>query len=110
MAISNYTPDGVVLAAIAAPVGAAVGASTKRVVTAAALVNTTAAAVSASVYVVPAGGAPGAATALINARVIAPNETYFCPELINQGISEGGTVQALGAGLTFKYSAKDIIG
>lgn len=109
MAIKNYVYEGGVLAAAAAIQGAAVDALTKRVVTAAALVNTTAGAVAATVYLVPNGAAAGAANCLISARTLAPGETYFCPELINQGLNAGGTVQALGAGLTFKYSAKDII-
>jgi hypothetical protein len=79
------------------------------VITAAALVNTTAAAIAATVYLAPSGVAPGPANALISARSIAPGETYFCPELVGQGINAGGSVQALGAGLSFKYSAKDIV-
>lgn len=110
MAIQNYLPDGVVLAAAAAVVGAPVPANTRRVIVAASLVNSTAVAVPASVYLAPDANVPTAASLLISGRVLAPGETYFCPELINQGTNAGGTVQALGAGLTFKYSAKDIIG
>jgi uncharacterized membrane protein YjjB (DUF3815 family) len=108
MAIKNYIYEGGVLTAAATVQGAAVGTLTKRVITAAALVNTTGAAVAATVYLVPSGGAVGAANALISARTINPGETYFCPELVNQGINEGGSVQALGLGLTFRYAAKDI--
>jgi hypothetical protein len=108
MAIQSYVFDGAVLAAGAAPQGTAVGALTRRVITAAALVNSTAGAVAATVNLVPSGGAAGAGNVLISARPIAPGETYFCPELIGQGLNAGGTVQALGAGLTFKYAAKDI--
>lgn len=109
MTIRSYVYDGGVLTAAAAIQGSAVGALTTRVITAAALVNTTATAVSASLYLVPSAGAAGAANCLVSARPIGPGETYFCPELVNQGINAGGTVQALGAGLSFKYSAKDII-
>lgn len=108
MATSSYVHEGSVLTAAAAVQGAAVGTLTKRVIAAAALVNTTGAAVAASVYLVPGGGAPAAANCLISARTIAPGETYFCPELINQGLNAGGTVQALGAGLTFRYAGRDI--
>lgn len=108
MSIRSYVHDGAVLTAAATVQGAEVGALTTRVITAAALVNTTAAAVAATVYLVPKDGAPGAANALISARAIGPGETYFCPELINQGLNAGGTVQALGAGVSFKYAAKDI--
>lgn len=109
MAISSYVYEGGVLAAAAAVQGDPVGTLTQRVITAAALVNTTAAAVQASVYLVPSGGAAAAANCLISARTIAPGETYFCPELINQGLRAGGSVQASGAGLTFRYAGRDII-
>lgn len=109
MTIQNYIFDGALLTAAAAVQGAAVGTATKRVITSAALVNTTAATVQATVYLVPSGGAAGAANTLISARGIAPGETYPCLELVNQGLNSGGTVQALGLGLTFKYTAKDII-
>lgn len=109
MAIQNYVHEGAVLTAAATVQGVAVGTLTKRVITAAALINTTAAAVSATVHLVPKAGQPGAANCLISARSIAPGETYFCPELINQGLNDGGTVQALGLGLTFRYAARDII-
>lgn len=108
MSVSFYQSEGVVLGAAAAVIGSITPASTKRVIVSAFLVNTTAAPVDASVYLVPAGGAPAAATIAISTRTIAPKETYFCPELINQGIGQGGSVQALGTGLTFRYSARDI--
>lgn len=110
MAIQSYVHEGTVLAAAAAVVGDPVGSLTQRVLTAAALINTTAAAVAASVYLVPSGGNAGAANCLISARTIAPGETYFCPELINQGLRAGGTVQASGAGLTMRFAGRDIIG
>lgn len=107
MAISNYIYDGGTLAAAAAVQGAAVPDLTKRVIRAAAIVNTTAAPIAATVYLVPKDAAAGAANAIISARTIAAGETYPCPELVNQGLNAGGTVQALGNGLTFKYAATD---
>lgn len=109
MAIQNYVHEGAVLGADTQVEGAVVGNLTKRIITAAALINTTGAAVAASVWLVPSGGNPGAANCLISARSIAPGETYFCPELINQGLNQGGSVQATGAGLTFRYAARDIV-
>lgn len=108
MSIQNYVHDGSALAAAAAVQGIAVPALTKRIIRAATLCNSTAAAIAASVYLVPAGGNPDASNILISARTIAPGESYFCPELVNQGLNPGGSVQALGAGLTFKYTANDI--
>jgi hypothetical protein len=109
MAIQNYVHEGSVLTGDLTIQGEAVGTLTKRILTAAALVNTTAAAIPATVHLVPKGGVIGPATCLISARTIAAGETYFCPELINQGLKEGGTVQALGAGLTFRHAGRDIV-
>jgi hypothetical protein len=108
MSIQNYIHDGSTLAGAAAVQGIAVPALTKRVIRAATLCNSSAAAVAASVYLVPSGGNPDATNIMISARTIAPGESYPCPELVNQGLNAGGSVQALGAGLTFKYSATDI--
>jgi hypothetical protein len=109
MAIQNYIFDGGVLAAAAAVQGTAVPDLTKRVIRAATLTNTTGAAVAATVYLVPSAGAPAAGNTLISARTLAPGESYPCPELINQGLNAGGSVQALGLGVTFKYTATDFI-
>jgi hypothetical protein len=109
MSVRSYIYDGGVLTNAVTQQGATVGDLTTRVITAAALVNTTGAAIAATVYLAPAApAAPGASNALISGRVIAPGETYFCPELINQGVNAGGTIQAVGSGLSFKYAAKDI--
>lgn len=108
MTVSYYQSEGVVLGAAAAVVGAAVPTSTKRVIVSADLVNTTAAPIDATIYMVPTAGAAAAANCVIQARTIAPKETYLCPELINQGMGAGGTVQGLGNGLSFRYSARDI--
>lgn len=107
MSIQNYVHDGSTLAAAVAPQGTVVPALTKRIIRAATICNSTAAPVAASVYLVPPGGAPDATNVMISARAISPGESYPCPELVNQGVNPGGVVQALGAGLTFKYTATD---
>lgn len=109
MTIQNYVHDGGTLAAAAAVQGAAVPALTKRIIRAATLCNSTAAAVAASIWLVPPGGNPDATNIMVSLRPIAPGESYPCPEVVNQGLNAGGSVQALGAGLTFKYSAVDIL-
>jgi hypothetical protein len=53
MSIQNYIHDGSILAAAAAVQGVAVPALTKRIMRAATICNTTAAAVAASVWLVP---------------------------------------------------------
>lgn len=109
MVIQNYIYDGGTLTAAPTVQGTVVPDLTKRIMRAAALVNTTAAAISATVFMVPPGGAPDAAHTLISARPIAPGETYPCPELVNQGLNAGGSVQAQGVGLTFKYTATEFV-
>jgi hypothetical protein len=108
MTIQNYVHDGSTLAAAAAIQGAAVPGLTKRIIRAATLCNSTGAPVAATVYLVPAGGNPDATNVMISARTISPGESYPCPELVNQGLNAGGSVQALGTGLTFKHTAVDI--
>lgn len=108
MAVNTFTFDGAVLAGAVAKYGGDVPALTKRVITAASLVNTTGAPIAATVHLAPASG-QATSNMLISARPIAAGETYTCPELINQGVPEGGAVWALGAGLTFKYTAKDVV-
>lgn len=108
MSIQNYIHDGSTLAAAATVQGVAVPALTKRIICAATICNGTGAPIAASVYLVPPGGNPDATNIMISARAIAAGESYPCPELVRQGLNQGGSVQALGAGLTFKYAANDI--
>jgi hypothetical protein len=107
MSIQNYVHDGSTLAAAAAVQGAAVPALTKRIIRAATLCNSTAGPVAASVYLVPGGGNPDVTNVMISARTLAAGESYPCPELVGQGLNALGSVQALGAGLTFKFSGTD---
>lgn len=106
MAVTPYIYDGAVLTAVATQQGTTVPALTKRIIKAATLVNTTAAPVAGTVNIV----APDATVIPhIPARPIAAGESYPCPELIGKGINPGGLVQALGAGLTFSYTATDFV-
>lgn len=109
MAISLYAFDGGALTGTAVTQGAVVGASTKRLIIGAVLCNTTGAPIAATVYLVPSGGTAGATNTYISAKAIAAGESYPCPELINMGLNAGGFIQALGNGLTFKYTAQDIV-
>lgn len=109
MAVTPYTPVAQVLTGTNDLQGAAVPTSTKRVIKAATVTNTTAAPVPFSAFIVPNGGAAGAGNCMVSARAIAAGESYPCPELINQGIDAGGFVAASGVGLTFKYTATDFV-
>lgn len=109
MTIQNYIHDGNTLTTAATVQGSAVAVSTKRIIRAAILCNSTAAPITASAWLVPSGGTGDATNIMISTHALAPGETYPCPELVNQGLNAGGTVQALGLGLTFKYTAVDFI-
>lgn len=109
MAVKPYVADPSTLAAAVAVQGTAVPALTTRIIKSAILINSTPAPIAASVYLVPKDGLPGLGNSIISARPIASGETYPCPELINQGLNAGGTVQALGAGLVFKFTATDFV-
>lgn len=85
------------------------GVNTRCVIKAASLCNTTAGAVLCTVYLVPSGGAPGAANTLINAVSVAANATYTCPELVNQVIEAGGSIQAFGLNVTLAASGIEIV-
>jgi hypothetical protein len=106
MAVTPYIFDGAALTAAAAQQGDAVPNLTKRVIKSASLVNTTAAPISATVNLVTADNT---VITHISARPIAAGESYPCHELINKGLNPGGFVQALGAGLTFMYTATDFV-
>lgn len=106
MAVTPYIYDGAVLAAAAGQQGTTVPALTKRVIKSASLVNTTGAPIAGTVNLVTSDGTT---IPHISARPIAAGESYPCPELINKGINPGGSVQALGAGLTFMYTATDFV-
>lgn len=57
--------------------------------------NTTATARTVTVYLVPSGGAAGAANVICSARVVAPGETYNVAGAIGQTLAAGGTIQAM---------------
>lgn len=84
-------------------------ALTRAVTRSAQLTNTTAGVVACTVYVVPSGGTAGATNTVISARSIAAGETYNCPELVNQVVETGGTIQALGNGVTLTVSGIEIV-
>lgn len=73
--------------------------------------NTSANNVTLSVNIVTAGGSAGAANLVMDARTIAPDETYTCPELIGQVLEVGdfiSTLASAGASLTIRCSGREI--
>jgi len=73
--------------------------------------NTSAANVTLSVNLVTGGGSPGAANLVVDARSIAPDETYTFPELVGQVLESGGFISTLASAatsLTIRASGREI--
>jgi hypothetical protein len=84
-----------------------VPANTITTISACTLTNTTAGAVTASVYLVPTGAIAGVNNMILSARVIAAGESYNVGSAIGQSMAAGGTLHALagtGASITLVAS------
>lgn len=83
-----------------------VPANTITTISACTLTNTTAGAVTATVYLVPSGGSAGVGNCILSARVIAAGESYNVGSAIGQTMQAAGTLQALaGAGASITLVA-----
>jgi hypothetical protein len=107
MTTSVYIFDGALLTGSAATCGTAAPTLTKRVVKAAKLYNGTAAPVLCQVHMIASGGTASDTNRVVS-RTIGIEETYLCPELVNEGLNAGGFIQALGLDCSFRYTATDI--
>lgn len=73
--------------------------------------NTSAGNVAISVNLVETGGSPGTSNLVIDARTIAPDETYTCPELVGQVLEAGDFISTLASAatsLTIRCSGREI--
>ena len=73
--------------------------------------NTTTSNVTLSVNLVTSGGLAGAANLIVDARTIAPDETYTFPELVGQVLEAGGfisTIASAATSLTIRASGREI--
>lgn len=73
--------------------------------------NTSGANVTISVNIVTVGGLPTNANLIVDARAIAPGETYTFPELVGQVLEAGGYISTLAgtaAALTIRASGREI--
>ena len=63
-----------------------------------------------SVNLLNAGGTAGASNLIVDARAIAPNETYTFPELVGQVLASGGFISTTGTAtaLTIRSSGREI--
>lgn len=70
--------------------------------------NTTAGAVTVTVYLVPSGGTAGVTNEITAVHSVAVNETWSCPEAENMVLPTGGFIQALGLSVTIMASGIEI--
>lgn len=86
--------DGSLLT-VAAAIYYTAPANTLTTISACTLTNTTAGALTATVYLVPNAGSPTAANTVLSARTLAAGESLNVGSAIGQTLSAGGTLQAL---------------
>lgn len=73
--------------------------------------NTSAGNVTISVNLVSSGGAAGVSNLIVDARTIAPDETYTFPELVGQALEPGGFISTLASAatsITIRASGREI--
>jgi hypothetical protein len=72
--------------------------------------NTTASNALISVNLVSSGGVAGTTNLIVDARPIAPDETYTVPELVGQVLAAGGFISTTGTAtaLTIRSSGREI--
>lgn len=74
--------------------------------------NTSAANVTISINIPNSSGSPGTANLIVNARAIAPNETYTFPEMVGQTLESGqyiSTIASAASSLTIRASGREIV-
>jgi len=72
-----------------------VPASTKVIIDKCTATNTTGAAATLSINLVPAAGAAGAANLVLSAKSLAAGETYTCPEVVGHVLNAADFVSTL---------------
>lgn len=92
----------------AATYGTEVPALTKRVFRSMSLYNGTAAPVQVEVHLIAAGGSASDTNRVI-LRTLSVEETYMCPEIVNEGLNAGGFVQALGLNCSIRFTTVEIV-
>lgn len=83
--------------------------STVASIQGATLLNTTGGVVACSVYITPQSTAPATQYQLVSIN-IAAGKSYLCPELVNQKVSAGHEIHALGNGVTFAVGGVEVAG
>lgn len=75
-------------------------ANTLTTISACTLTNTTAGAITATLYLVPSGGSATASNCILSARTLAAGESFNVGSAIGQTLLAGGTIQALASAIT----------
>lgn len=75
-------------------------ANTLTTISACTLTNTTAGAITATLYLVPSGGTAGVTNCIMSARTLAAGESYNVGAAIGQTLAAGGTLQGLAGSAT----------
>ncbi len=60
------------------------------------------------VHLIASGGSASDTNRVI-LRTLDVEETYNCPEVVNEGLNAGGFVQALGLNCSIRYTATEIV-
>lgn len=75
------------------------------------VINTSANNVNFSVNIIASGGSPTDANIVIKSRVLAPNQTYNCPELVGHVLQDGASIHTqagAASSLTMRVSGREI--
>jgi hypothetical protein len=106
----SQTPTQLVAALLPGAVGTlyTAPAGTRARIDAAVFVNPTGGALTVSAWLVPPGQSASASNIVLSAVSIAAGATRVAPELVGQVLLSGGTLQALGAGLSLVASGVEI--
>lgn len=98
----SVTPKTITAAQVAASATAYYTAptNTRSVIKKLTFTNTTAGALTVTVYLVPSGGTASATNTLVSARTIGAGETYECFEAQGQVLQAAGMLQALASAAT----------
>ena len=89
-----------------------VPANTKSIIKKLTFTNSTAGALTFTVYLVPSGGTAGVTNILISAQAIAAGECVECFQALGQTLQTGGTIQALasaGASITVAGAVAEVV-
>jgi len=83
----------------------------KTIIDKATVTNTSANNATLSVNLVASGGSPSASNLIVDARAIAPDETYSLPELVGQVLEPGSFISTLAgtaSALTIRFSGREV--